>query len=114
MGKVTLPSNLSNLTHGEFQRFASALLTQLVSEFNGRVEFQKNIRATGPLVVGFTSASDIRGITHGLGIIPNGFLVANLSGPASIYQPSGASYSWTNSTIYLRASAGVTATIFVI
>lgn len=113
--KVQIPNNLTNLTKFEdFSRFCSAFISDLVSKINGNLSFKDNIKASGPTIVGFTNSSQIVGITHSLGVIPSGFLVINQTSSASVYAPQNALYAWNSSLIYLQASAGTTATIFII
>ncbi len=113
MAKVTVPSTLSNITtQSDLQRFLSAFVSQITQQVNGSLQFHANIATTPPIVVGFTSG--VIGVSHGLGRVPGGFLVVNLTAAASIYSPQGAAYAWTANAVYLQSSAGVTATLFLI
>lgn len=115
MSSIRIFNNMSNLDSFEsFSRFVSAYINELTTQVNGKLDFISNIRASGPFVIGFTNASNIRGVTHSLGFVPQGFLVINQTASASIYQPQGASYGWTDSLVYLQASAGVTASLYII
>lgn len=115
MGALQIFNKFSNLSNfQDFQRFVSAFLDQLYTQFNGKIDFVSNIRASGPSVVGFTNSTNVRGVTHGLGFVPNGFLTINKTAAADIYAANGTSYPWTSTVIYLQASAGVTATFYVI
>lgn len=115
MAKIQRPFNLGQISDFvSFKRFLSGFVDAIALQFNGNVQFGENIRAAGPYVVGFTSSSNIRGVTHSLGTTPQGYLVLSQTASASLYAPSGVSYTWGSTLIYLQASAGVTATIFVI
>lgn len=124
MSQIKIPNVLSNLpTAIEFQRFCAAFINDLVSKFNGQIDFVTNIRASGagvgsgssaPYEATFSSPSNVQGINHGLGTIPKGFIIVNLSASANIYAPSGTAYTWTNAKIYLQSSAAVTAKLYVI
>lgn len=114
MARVRLYNVFSNLKVEDFMRFVSAFLGSLVDEFNGKIDFVQNIRASGIHSVTFTSGSDIQSVDHKLGRVPSGWLLINLSTTGSIFKPSGAQYEWTSSTIYLQASNSTVAQIYVI
>ena len=113
MGKIRVFNILSNIPWETAQRFLSAWVTEATSQINGNLSLNDNIRGFST-VIGFTNSSNIRGITHSLGFVPNGYLVTYQTAAASIYAPQGATVSWTSNLIYLQASAGVTASLFII
>lgn len=116
MSKLQIYSNLTNLkTIEDFSRFCSAFIQDLTGKFNGQLDFVDNIRASGPVTVNFPDGSTVRGISHGLGFTPMGWLTINQTGTGVIYQPAaGTSYGWTTTKIFLQASAGMTAMLYVI
>lgn len=114
MGSLRNFFRFSNISTPEnFQRWVSSFSESLVGEINGRLDFVSNIRASGPFVLGFTSVSQVFGVTHGLGVVPTGFLTLNITASSVLFAPSGVSFPWTDSKIYLKASAGCTAIIYV-
>lgn len=114
MALINIFNKFSNLSSNDFQRFVSAFLDQLYTQFNGKIDFVSNIRASGPTVVSFTSNSDVRGVSHTLGTIPAGFLDIKPTEGAVVFAANGVTYPWTNAKIYLQASTGFTATIYII
>lgn len=114
MGAIRIFTRFSNfLQFPEFQRFISAFCDDATRTINGNLDFVSNIRSSGPFTVGFTSASQVAGITHALNAIPGGFLTVNNTAPSVLYA-AGASYAWTDKVIYLKASSGCTAIIYII
>ncbi len=96
----------------EFMRFASYLLNDVVTQINGQLEFQKNIK--GQLVTGIkfpsTPATDVE-IRHTLGRIPQGWIITSLDGASIIYKGSAV---FTVKSIFLKSSvASVTVSLFL-
>lgn len=114
MARVKIFNSFNNLDPKEFIRWCSAFVIDLVTQFNGKIDFVENIRASGIHEVVFIDSADIVSVPHNLGRVPDGFIVINLSAPITVYKPAGAAYGWTDTTIYLQASAGATASIYII
>lgn len=124
MAKVKIFNQMSNIGSAEdFQRFISALVSDVVQKFNGSLSFVENIRASGsgnknvpsePLSVTFINSTDVQRIPHSLRFVPNGFIVVKLDAAETLYAPTGSSYAWTSDTIYLQASDAVTASIYIV
>lgn len=115
MSKIRVFNILSNIpTVPDLQRFLSAFINELTQKFNGQIDFVDNIRAAGPYVVGFTNSSQVFSLDHTLNAVPKGFVNIYQTAAASIYAPQGSQYAWTSSTVFLQASAGVTASIYLI
>lgn len=114
MGSIRSFSNLSNLDFKNIIRFLANYIESLTQEFNGRIEFQTNIRSSPLLEVVFANSSDIQEISHNLGFVPRGTLNVKLNADANVYAPVGAQYTWTSEKIYLQASAAVTVKLYII
>lgn len=115
MARITVANVLSNIpTMEDVQRFLSAFISQATQQINGNLQFNQNIASSPMITVGFTNSSNIVGVTHTLGRVPIGFLVATQTAAASLYAAQGASYLWTSNKIYLQSNVGVTASIFII
>ncbi len=113
MGRVRVFSALSNLDPKEFVRFCSAWVVELTSQINGNLQFGLNIKASGPTVLVFPSAS-VMSIDHSLGVIPSGWLTVSTNSNTTLFKPSGAQYEWTDSKIYLSAAVACTVKIYII
>lgn len=115
MGRVRTFNIFSNLdTFENFQRFVSSFLGDIIAQFNGKLDFVENIRASGLHSVIFASSSDIQTVDHKLGLVPKGFLVVNPNAAQTVYKPSGSAYTWTDTKVYLQASGALTADIYII
>lgn len=75
---------------------------------NGNVGFTDNIQC---MIVDTTLSTAVATIPHNLNKMPLGFLVLNQDANANIWS---ASFTWTNSYVYLTASATVTAKIAIL
>jgi hypothetical protein len=82
----------------------------MVREFNGRIVFGDNIKASGPSVVAFTGAG-VMEVIHNLGQVPTGFIVINKSATCDVWQ---ASTAWTETKIYLQSNAAANVTVLII
>lgn len=116
MSKISIFSRFSELdTFKEFQRFVSAYIDQLTAQFNGNINFVSNVRASGPHDLTFSNGATYIGVTHSLRAIPTGIMPIYTGVTAAVlYAAPGASLAWTDSVIYLQASTGCTARIYVI
>lgn len=115
MAKLKIFNVLSNLSDdAAFRRYCSAFINELYEQFNGRIQFKENIRASGIFTVEFTGSSDVQTVIHSLGIVPDGFLVISTNAAANIYAPTGSNYTWTEKRAYLQSSGAVTAKIYII
>lgn len=111
MGKVKSAAILQNAEDlDQLKRFVGAFCDEIAREFNGRVTFGDNIRASGPTVVAFTAAG-VQEVIHDLNAVPTGFIIINKSATCDVWQ---ASTTWTETKIYLQSSAAANVTIFVI
>lgn len=105
MGRVKVPISCSNTEDLEqLRRFASKSISDIVDEFNGRIDFQENIRAKIHDIVFVDANADLR-INHGLDYVPAGYIVASVSKAAIVYNGEQAS---TRAAIYLKCNAANT------
>ena len=114
MGAVAVFSVLSNLVPEQFVRYAGAWISSLTQEFNGNIEFVKNIRASGILAVSFVGTEVVK-VEHTLQRVPSGFLLIKMTdGNATIRSIDSDPQKWTDKVIYLQATATNNAFIYVI
>lgn len=92
----------------ELRRFTDQGFQNLYKFMNGNVSFQDNMFSKQVDVV---LSTNVVSIEHKLGQVPYGFLVLNQNANANIWS---ASFAWTDTKIYLVASATVTARISIV
>lgn len=106
--KIKTIQTVSNAkTWEDLRRFASMALDEVISVINGRLSLIDNL-SLKVVSVNFNVANEEKEISHGLGFVPNGYIVVGASAPMSIYDglnPSSASI------IYLKSSAVGTARV---
>ncbi len=106
--KPWMPFQIQSVTSWEdLRRFTDQGFQNLYRFMNGNVGLQDNINGQ---VVDIILSTTTATINHNLGKIPYGFLVLNQDANANIWS---ASFAWTDSSIYLVASATVTARIMI-
>lgn len=98
----------------EVQRFASAVLDNIVDVVNGQLSFVDNINADGPYTVTFSGSSDVKSIVHNLNRVPTGVIEIYRTAAITTYTPSGVAYTWTNNKIFLQSSGAGSVTIYII
>lgn len=109
MSKVQASVDLATLKPEDFQRYATMALEDIVRQVNGGLDFTSNF--SGRLLsVTFSASATDTALAHGLGRVPTGYIITSLSASMVVYSGSAA---WTNSSIYLRASAAGTAGVLV-
>lgn len=107
--KPWMPFQIQSVNSWEdLRRFTSQGFQNLYSLMNGNVSFQDNINCQ---IKDLVLSTDTSTISHNLGKIPYGFLVLNQNANANIWS---ASFSWNENSIYLTASATVTAKIAIL
>jgi len=110
MGSVIQSPQITDLNdQSEKFRYIQLCLQGIVSQVNGNIEFLKNMKAKQVEVV-FSAANTNTAVQHGLGYVPNGYIVYRLSAAMIVYDGTG-----TNSTsvISLKSSATGTAKILI-
>lgn len=113
MAKLTVIPDVSQVNGlDEVKKFTAMNFKTIVNEINGRLNFVSNIEAAGPYQVEFPNGSDVVIVTHNLSRVPTGFLVINLDSGIVVFKP--ATPAWTNSRIYLQATAAGSALIYVV
>lgn len=102
-----LVQNLKDLE--EVKRFLANALTKIIQQLNGSLEFVQNVRASSADV---TFNGSVQKIPHGLGIVPQGYIVISQSASFTVYKAT--SPEWDSNHIFLNASGNGTAKILVI
>lgn len=110
MSKVRDNFNYSNLsTLDDLKRFLSVFLDNLTPIVNGNIEFDLNIK-TKTVTANFLTANTELEVTHNLGRVPVGYLLAQSNVSTTLF--NGVSTN-TDSKIYLKSSAIANTTIIV-
>jgi hypothetical protein len=113
MGRITYRPNVQSVPKWEDLRsFVAAVISDLLFEINGRLEFGTNIAASGPITVTFSASATPVTVPHGLAKVPVGFLVVDLNGAFTVYSANRT--LWDAQQIFLQASGAGTAVVFVI
>lgn len=106
--------NISNLTKlDDVVRFVSNYLEKIPPILNGGIQFGDNIRSRGPFEFKIVAASQVVKVSHTLGFVPAGYLLVYQNASASIYAADAIAYPWTNTDVYLTASAAVTGRVIL-
>lgn len=102
MGKVQSSSKIENLPDlDEVKRYTSIALDDIIDNINGNLTVRDNL-SMKLVSATFTASNTEIVVAHGLGRTPQGYLVASLTGAATIYD----GVSENNMTNYfLRSSA---------
>lgn len=124
MGSIRIYSQFSNITvFKDFVRYVSAWVQEATQTINGTLELVKNIKAAGPYSVLIPAAPAVIEIEHSFGAVPQGYILTWQSADSSIYVPdvansmfssTGGIYNWTDKKVFLTASAGVQARLYLI
>lgn len=108
MGIIQASSDITNLKDNEERfRYIKLFFESTTQQVNGNLEFGKNIK-TVLINVTFSAANQNVTVSHNLGKIPTGYLVAGLTSALIVYDGSLPS---NQTNITLRASAPGTARI---
>jgi len=109
MSSVTASSDIDRVKPEDLPRWTSICLEAIISTINGKLDFQTNFNAK-TVAVTFSAPSVDTAFIHGLGRVPQGYIVVGSTAAMSVYDGSGAG---TESLLYLRSSAAGTARILV-
>lgn len=110
MSKITNESNIDRINDKEAQAsYISKFLDQTKRVVNGGLSFADNFDCK-ILNITFTAANSDTSLTHGLGRVPEGYIVLRLSTNLMVYDGSIAA---TVNTISLKGSAIGTATLLL-
>lgn len=110
VSKLKNQFNISQLkTTDEIVRFLTMILEELTIQFNGKIDFDSNIR-TSLVDVSFTTANAEKPITHTLDRVPLGYILAKSNVAVRLYD--GATTN-TASTIYIKADAISTTKVLI-
>lgn len=102
--------DLSQIKDSEdLQRFTSIVVKDLVTVINGKVSFTDNIDAKISSVT-FAGAGSEVSVSHGLGRVPNGYIVAKNSSGITVFD-GGTANSAT--TLFVQATGGGVVSLIV-
>lgn len=104
--------NVSNMSGGDVPRYTSINFQNIETQMNGNLEFGANIKASTSVAI-FPAAGTVVAVPHTLGRVPQGYIVINQNSAGSILT-SELTNPWTSATIYLNASAAMTATLIIV
>lgn len=108
--KLNKPTDFTNIEEPEkMKSFLTQFAQEIASLVNGNLTLVDNVSPNLVDAV-FPTANAEVSLSHGLGKVPRGYLVASLDAAAIIYNGLTAN---TGDRLYLRASAPVTAKIWV-
>lgn len=109
MGKIIASPEIDNVPGAEAKiRYIQLFLNNVLEQINGNLEITENLKIKLQIVK-FTSANVNKAIPHGLGVVPQGYIVCGKSA-ASVEVYDGTVVS-TKNLIYLRSAAVGTANI---
>lgn len=109
MSKIKTYQNLSEVTSWEeLKRFASASISQIIDEINGRLTLTENVK-TSLVTMEFPSATQIRAV-HTLGRVPIGYIQVGASAAITVYDGTTAN---DFESIYLRSTGAGTVNVLV-
>ncbi len=97
----------------ELRRYTANFLDKLPAILNGGIQFVDNIRSQGPIEFKVTGALVVVKISHTLGYVPAGYLLCYQNSSAVVYAADGGAFPWTDTEIYLTASAVVTGKVIL-
>lgn len=107
--KIWMPFQIQSVKSWEdLRRFTFQGFENIQKALSGNISFQDNMKCT---IVDATFTTATSTVPHNLGQIPYGFLVLNQNANANIWS---ASFNWTDTNVYLTASATVTAKIAIL
>ena len=100
--KIKVPQDISNIQDFEnFRRYCSVAVKQLVDAVNGNVDFVDNC-GTSLVPANFTASNSELMVPHGLGRIPNGWIVVSPTAAMQVYKGTNAD---TETDVYVKSSA---------
>lgn len=109
--KLQLPINISNSSDlSELIRFASVSISKIQTIINGNVDLVDNA-STQLLTFVFTKSNSDVGVSHSLGRVPQGYIMAGSTNNSLTIGNGQAETTDTN--IYLQANAAGTVKVLV-
>lgn len=110
MPRIKVPQTLSQTkTFEELRKYVSQMTDQLLPAFNGNISLVDNA-STMTIQVTFPGANTEVGTLHGLGRVPNGYIVVGRTSTISVFNGTTPN---TTTNIYLQASGAGIATVMV-
>jgi hypothetical protein len=110
VSRVLSQTDLGKITDtNKFMQYCSKLLNDLMSVFNGKIEFDLNILSQ-TVSVKFVNANTDLSVAHNLNKTGVKYIVASKSATCDVY--NGVTSS-TTKTIYLRSTVATTVTLIL-
>lgn len=104
MAKTKQTLNISNIeTLPDLVRILSIIFDDLLTQFNGKLDFDENIR-TKLVSTTFPIANQSLTIVHNLQRTPQGYINVGSNVPATLYNSNGAG-DFTDTVIILKSTA---------
>lgn len=107
MSKITKSPQIINVPDEKKWEYLTKYLINLTEVINGGLQFENNLR-TKIVSHTFSAANTNESVTHGLGFVPNGYILAGSSVSLNLYDGTGTT---SKTVISLKASAAGTAKI---
>lgn len=104
--------NISNVDPKEMPRYAGMNFDRITQVINGGIEFGPNIQSSFAFV-NFQYANTVVAVPHTLGRVPAGYIVIKQNAAGNVLTMEEL-YPWSNSAIYLSASAVMQATLIIL
>lgn len=111
MASVQSSVDLQNSEPNNLRVYVTRFLKQLLTQFNGNIQFRQNIKSSSLLTVLFSQINVDTTFTHDLGKSPQGYILVGATVPAVLYSGD---VPWTPTTMTLRSNAIGTVFLFVI
>lgn len=109
MSRFTASTDIQQVKPEDVPRFTDQAFQAIAEILNGGIDFETNIKCK-ILSVTFATANIQQAVSHGLGRVPQGYLVISSSAATSIYNGSSGSSS---DVINLAATAPATVGLIV-
>jgi len=108
--KLKLPLDLKSVgSFEDLRRFTSLCIKEIVDLVNGSIDVVDNL-SVSLVSVTFSGASTTVEVSHTLGRVPRGYLVAKLSTGIVVFDGNGTN---TDALFYVQATGAGTATLLV-
>lgn len=88
----------------DLRRYVAAALEAIVIQINGKLTFGQNVQTFGPVTASFDSITPTK-IIHGLGRVPQGYIVTSVDSINILTKPDVTLYPWTSTQIFLTGFA---------
>lgn len=109
MSKVTQSMDIAQVKPEETQRFTDLALKDIAQQINGKLDFATNFNGK-LLSVTFAAANTQVSVAHGLGRVPQGYIITMDDSGVKVFNGTTSN---TATTLYLRASGPGTVGLLV-